>query len=71
MMVGKVFAPRCMLGAVELLCVELIAGSWFDVGQILSRITGVFAFPAPPSSSDGSTQGQQSEKNGGSYSICY
>ena len=39
-----------------------MVGSWFDVGQILSHTTRIFASLAPTSSSDGSTQGQQSRK---------
>ena len=38
-------------------------GSWFSVGQVVSRFSRVSALPAPmASSSDGCTEGQQSEK---------
>ena len=55
------------LGAIELLCVDLavLVGLRFDVGRIVSHITRVLVSPAPrSSSSDGSTEGQQSEKAG-------
>ena len=51
------------VGAVELICVDVavLVGSWFGVGQVVSAS----ALPAPTaSSSSGSTEGQQSEKNG-------
>jgi phosphatidylinositol glycan class O len=68
LMVWKVFAPRYMLGAVELLCVDVavLVGLWLGVGRIVSRITRVFALPPPrANSSGGPTEGQsQSEKNG-------
>ncbi|KAH9995319.1 hypothetical protein BJV77DRAFT_1059736 [Russula vinacea] len=49
LMVWKVFAPRYMLGAVELLCVDFVVlvGLWLGVGRIVSRITRVFELPAP------------------------
>ena len=49
LMVWKVFAPRYMLGAVELICVDVavLVGLWLGVGRIISRITRVFALPAP------------------------
>jgi phosphatidylinositol glycan class O len=49
LMVWKVFAPRYMLGAIELLCVDVVmlVGLWLGVGRIVGRITRVFAFPAP------------------------
>jgi GPI ethanolamine phosphate transferase 3 subunit O len=52
LMVWKVFAPRYMLGAVELLCVDVavLVGLWLGVGRIVSRITRVFALPAPRTS---------------------
>jgi len=45
--VWKVFAPRYMLGAVELICVDVavLVGLWLGVGRIVSRITRVFALP--------------------------
>ena len=48
LMVWKVFAPRYMLGAVELICVDVavLVGLWLGVGRIVSRITRVFTFPA-------------------------
>ena len=63
----KAFAPRYMPGAIEFLCVDVavLVGLWRGVGRIVSCITRVFALPAPrASSSSGSTEGQQSEKNG-------
>ena len=67
LMVWKVFAPRYMLGAVELVCVDVtvLVGLWLGVGRIVSRITRMFELPAPRASSSGSTEGQQSEKSGG------
>jgi len=65
LMVWKVFAPRYMLGAVELLCVDIavLVGLWLGVGRIVSRITRVFALPPPSASSkSGSNAGQPSEK---------
>jgi phosphatidylinositol glycan class O len=49
LMVWKVFAPRYMLGAVELLCVDVavLVGLWLGVGRIVGRITRMFALPAP------------------------
>ncbi|KAI0298191.1 hypothetical protein BC826DRAFT_1103125 [Russula brevipes] len=49
LMVWKVFAPRYMLGAVELLCVDvaMLVGLWLGVGRIVGRITRMFALPAP------------------------
>jgi phosphatidylinositol glycan class O len=46
--VWKVFAPRYMLGAVELISVDVavLVGLWIGVGRIVSRITRVFALPA-------------------------
>ncbi|KAF8497615.1 hypothetical protein F5888DRAFT_1803614 [Russula emetica] len=62
-----VFAPRYMLGAVELICadVAVLVGMWLGVGRIISRITRVFAFPAAPraSSSNRSKARQQSEES--------
>jgi phosphatidylinositol glycan class O len=48
LMVWKVFAPRYMLGAVELICVDVavLVGLWLGVGRIVSRITRVFTLPA-------------------------
>jgi phosphatidylinositol glycan class O len=66
LMVWKVFAPRYMLGAVELLCVDVVVlvGLWLGVGRIVKRITRVFELPAPKAgSSGGSTDGQQLVKN--------
>jgi hypothetical protein len=55
-----------MLGATELLCMDLAVlvslGCGSFVGRVASRITRVFGLPAPRSSScDGSTEEQQSE----------
>ena len=49
LMVWKVFAPRYMLGAVELICVDVavLVGLLVGVARIVSRITRVFALPAP------------------------
>ena len=57
LMVWKVFAPRYMLGAIELLCVDVVVlvGLWLGVGRIVGRITRVFAFPAPRAG--GTTEG--------------
>jgi GPI ethanolamine phosphate transferase 3 subunit O len=48
LMVWKVFAPRYMLGAVELICVDVavLVGLWLGVGRIVSRITHLFTLPA-------------------------
>lgn len=48
LMVWKVFAPRYMLGVVELICVDVavLVGLWLGVGRIVSRITRVFTLPA-------------------------
>ena len=70
LMVWKVFAPRYMLGAIELLCVDLavLVGLWLGVGRIVSRITRMFSLPvpgpAPPSTSasGGVAEGQSPEK---------
>jgi phosphatidylinositol glycan class O len=47
LMVWKVFAPRYMLGAIELICVDVavLVGLWLGVGRIVSRISRVFALP--------------------------
>ena len=47
LMVWKVFAPRYMFGAVELLCVDvaMFAGLWLGVDRIVSRITHTFTLP--------------------------
>jgi phosphatidylinositol glycan class O len=49
LMVWKVFAPRYMFGAVQLLCVDIavLGGLWLGVGRIVARITRMFALPAP------------------------
>lgn len=65
LMVWKVFAPRYMLGAVELLCVDIavLAGLWPGVGRVVTRINRMFALPAPApvtSASGGAAEGQQS-----------
>ena len=59
LMVWKVFAPRYMLGAIELICVDvaMLVGLWLGVGRIVSRITRVFALPTAPRAS--SRPGQQ------------
>jgi len=62
LMVWKVFAPRYMLGAVELLCVDfaVLGGLWLGVGRIVTRITRMFALPAPTrSTSGGPVEGQR------------
>jgi phosphatidylinositol glycan class O len=62
LMVWKVFAPRYMLGAVELLCVDVavLAGLWLGVGRIVARITRMFALRAPTAStSSGPVEGQR------------
>ena len=51
---------------VEPLCMEVavIVGSWFSVGQVVSHFSRASALPPPmASSSDGCTEGHQSEKN--------
>ncbi|KAF8465166.1 hypothetical protein DFH94DRAFT_784111 [Russula ochroleuca] len=47
LMLWKVFALRCMLDVVELLCVDavVLVGLWLGIGRIVIRITRVFAFP--------------------------
>jgi len=60
LMVWKVFAPRYMLGAVELLCVDfaVLGGLWLGVGRIVTRITRMFALRAPTAStSSGPVEG--------------
>jgi phosphatidylinositol glycan class O len=49
LMVWKVFAPRYMLAAVELVCVDvaLLGGLWLGVGRIVGRITRVFTVTLP------------------------
>src|SRR5260221_13279304 len=62
LMVWKVFAPQYMLGAVELLCVDiaLLGGLWLGVGRIITRITRMFARPAPTAgTSSGPVEGQR------------
>ena len=69
-MVWKAFAPGYMLGTIEFLYVDIavLVGLWLGVGRIVSRITRVYALPAPrASSSGGSTEGQQLEQNGKIY----
>ena len=60
LMVWKVFAPRCMLGAVELICVDVavLVGLWLGVARIVSRITRVLTLPAlgPKASSSSSSK---------------
>ena len=61
LMVWKVFAPRYMLGAVELLCVDVavLGGLWLGVGRILTRISRMFSLPAPTTgTSSGHVEGQ-------------
>jgi GPI ethanolamine phosphate transferase 3 subunit O len=55
-MVWKVFAPRYMLGAIELICVDVavLVGLWLGVGRIISRIARVFALTAAPGASSSS-----------------
>jgi phosphatidylinositol glycan class O len=50
---SQVFAPRYMLGTVELLCVDIVmfVGLWLGVGQIVSRITRMFVLPEQSTSS--------------------
>jgi phosphatidylinositol glycan class O len=65
LMVWKVFAPRYMLGAVELLCVDVavLGGLWLGVGRVVTRITRMFALPAPGASASpgsGTAEGQRS-----------
>ena len=63
LMVWKVFAPRYMLGAVELLCVDIavLTGLWLGVGRVVTRITRMFALPAPGATgSSGPAEGRQS-----------
>jgi len=61
-MVWKVFAPRYMPGAVELLCVDIavLGGLWLGVSRIATRITRMFALPAQTASmSSGPVEGQR------------
>ena len=63
LMVWKVFAPRYMLGAVELLCVDIavLTGLWLGVGRVVTRITRMFALPAPGATgSSGAAEGRRS-----------
>ena len=63
LMVWRVFAPRYMFGAVELLCVDvaMFVGLWLGIGQIVSHITRMFALPEQSASSSSRTaaEGQQ------------
>ena len=62
LMVLKVFAPRYMLVAVGLLYVDfaMSGGLWLGVGRIVTRITRMFALPAPTASTRrGPVEGQQ------------
>ena len=61
LMVWKVSALRYMLGAVELLCIDLVVlgGLWLGVGRVVTRITRMFALPTPTAStSSGPVEGQ-------------
>jgi hypothetical protein len=62
-MIWRVFVPRYMFGTVELLCVDaaMFVGQWLGVGQIVSRITRMFALPEQSASSSSLTaaEGQQ------------
>jgi phosphatidylinositol glycan class O len=66
LMVWKVFAPRYMLGAVELVCVDVavLVGLWLGVGRIVGRITRVFALPeaAPAAAPRASSSSRSEEK---------
>jgi len=60
-MVWKVSALRYMLGAVELLCIDLavLGGLWLGVGRVVTRITRMFALSTPTAStSSGPVEGQ-------------
>jgi len=62
LIVWKVFTPQYMLGAVELLCVDfaVLGGLWLGVGPIVTRITRMFALPAPTASARrGPVEGQR------------
>ena len=52
LMVWKVFAPRYMLGAMELLFVDLalLVGIGLGVGRVVGRISRLFALPVPSGS---------------------
>jgi phosphatidylinositol glycan class O len=47
LMVWRVFAPRYMFGAVELLCIDaaMFVELWLGISQIVSRIPRMFALP--------------------------
>jgi GPI ethanolamine phosphate transferase 3 subunit O len=64
LMVWKVFAPRYMLGAVELLCVDIavLAGLWLGVGRVVTRINRMFALPAPAPSTSTSSRGAEGQR---------
>jgi len=49
LMVWKVFIPWYMVGAVELLCVDVavLGGLWLGVGHIITQITCMFVLPTP------------------------
>jgi phosphatidylinositol glycan class O len=57
LMVWKVFAPRYMLAAVELICVDVavLVGLWLGVGHVVSRITRMFALALPPAAAPGAS----------------
>jgi len=61
LMVWKVFALWYMLGAAELLCVDVavLGGLWLGIGRIVTRIAHMFVLPAPTASaSSGPVEGQ-------------
>ena len=60
-MVWKVSALRYMLGAIELLCIDLavLGGLWLSVGRVVTQITCMFTLPTPTAStSSGPVEGQ-------------
>jgi len=56
LMVWKVFAPRYMVGAMELLFVDLalLVGIGLGVGRVVSRISRLFSVPVPGASASAS-----------------
>jgi GPI ethanolamine phosphate transferase 3 subunit O len=63
LMVWKVFAPRYMMGAVELLLVDcvLIVAVWGGVGRVVSRIDRIFQLPVPVPDGGGDGGGGQTD----------
>ena len=65
LMVWKVFAPRYMLGAFELLLVDAVVlgvGMWFGVGRVVRRVGPMFELPSIQSPGAAGVSGGVSSK---------